>query len=219
MRSYFKHVIIVLLLLSALFWSFCGIFIIAPIGILPEGRTIIFYRIGSGLPFLSSVESLQREAGRSQSLLGKAIIFVEISEPIIEREILTTRYSEWLYKMTLNGEYEIQKEGFNKTKRLENESAITFIKVSELSTTSVTSDRVKIIGKIENTSTRNINWISYNLILMKNGEVVDVHSGFYPCNLNGNYGLPGLGSCFFDSRSFVRNTFDSYRLEIASAEF
>ena len=219
MSKHLKHAIILLVLTAAAFWSFCGIFVIAPIGILPEGKTIVFYRLGSGLPFLLSVESLQRKSGTSQSLFAKAMIFAELSEPIMKREIVSIGYSEWLYNLTINRENNISNDNFQMNYEDEAESAIRYIKVSELITTKATSTRVKVIGKIENTSTRNINMISYDLILMKNGKVVDVHTGFYPCNLNGNYGLHGLESCYFESRNFEQNTFDSFRIEIASAEF
>jgi len=44
---------IVLIMVGILFRIFCGIFVIQPIGSIPEGATIIYWRSGLNLPFIS----------------------------------------------------------------------------------------------------------------------------------------------------------------------
>lgn len=99
------------------------------------------------------------------------------------------------------------------------QDAKAFIEVSELTTTKVTKTRIKIIGKITNTSPNQIDWIAYDLVLLKNGNIAEVNIGSYPCNSTGSYGLMGLESCYFETMNYEASLFDSYRIEISKAEF
>lgn len=99
------------------------------------------------------------------------------------------------------------------------EDAKTFIKVSELTASKVTKTRVNIIGKITNTSSRQIDWIAFDLVLIKDDKIVEVSKGFYPCNTTGSYGLMGLESCYFETTNYETSLFDSYRVEISRAKF
>jgi hypothetical protein len=69
-----KKFIIVLVLVVLLYRSF-GFFIIEPIGAIPDGVTILYWRWGVDLPFISSVDGL---LGDRVSILGRAITFVGV---------------------------------------------------------------------------------------------------------------------------------------------
>jgi hypothetical protein len=101
-----KQTIVALILLAlfgTLFRVFCGIFVIQPIGAIPEGVTIIYWRSGLNLPFIASVDGLLDESGAGVSLLGRGMIFAKLSVPLKEREILRVGYSKTIYLWSTKG--------------------------------------------------------------------------------------------------------------------
>jgi len=81
----------------------CGIFVIQPIGALPEGKTIIYWRIGLDYPFISSADGLLEKSGAGVSLLGRGLMLSRIIDDIDERIILRMKYSENLYLKSTGG--------------------------------------------------------------------------------------------------------------------
>jgi len=82
---------------------FCGIFVIQPMGAVPEGATIIYWRSGLNLPFISSADGLLDESGAGVSLLGRGMFLAKLAGPITEREIFRLGYSETIYLWSTNG--------------------------------------------------------------------------------------------------------------------
>ena len=89
--------------LLILFRIFCGIFVIQPIGAIPEGVTIVYWRSGLDIPFVASADGLLDDSGAVVSLLGRGIILAKLAEPIMEREIFRFSYSETLYLWSTGG--------------------------------------------------------------------------------------------------------------------
>jgi hypothetical protein len=85
------------------FRIFCGIFVIQPIGAIPEGTTIVYWRGGMNMPFISSADGLLEKSGAGVSLLGRGVMLAGVAEPIKEREIVRFRYSETLYLISTGG--------------------------------------------------------------------------------------------------------------------
>jgi|GEM_PF-418308 len=94
---------IALLLFTIAFYFCCGLFVIQPIGAIPEGATIVYWRLNMNLPFISSADGLLLEKTGSVSLLGRAIAFGKIAEPIVERKIVKLPYSRQLYLFSTGG--------------------------------------------------------------------------------------------------------------------
>jgi hypothetical protein len=82
---------------------FLGIFVIQPIGAIPDGATIIYWRSGLNLPFVASADGLLEESGAGVSLLGRGVFLAKLAEPIKEREICRLGYSETLYLWSTDG--------------------------------------------------------------------------------------------------------------------
>jgi len=105
-----KNLIIVLILIFGIglfFRLFCGIFVIQPIGAIPDGTTIVYWRSGLNMPFVSSADGLLEKSGAGVSLLGRGFMLAKIAEPIKEREFFRFGYSETLYLWSTGGkEYE-----------------------------------------------------------------------------------------------------------------
>lgn len=94
---------IALLGLLLLFRMFCGIFVIQPIGAIPDGVTIVYWRSGLNLPFVSSADGFLIDSDVGISLLTRGMTLAKLSEPILEKEITRFSYSETLYLWTTGG--------------------------------------------------------------------------------------------------------------------
>lgn len=102
-----KRIIIVCFIAAVIiaigFRMFCGIFVIQPLGALPEGATIIYWRTDLNLPFITSADGLLMNSEVDVSLLSRALVLGALSKPILEKEIFRLGYSEWLYLQSTNG--------------------------------------------------------------------------------------------------------------------
>lgn len=103
MKKVITRGFLILILIFLIFRFTCGIFVIQPIGAVPKGSTIVYWRIGTNFPFISSVDGLLIEKGQDVSLLGRGMMLAAISEPIVERKIMTIPYSESLYLWSTGG--------------------------------------------------------------------------------------------------------------------
>ncbi len=83
--------------------SFCGIFVIQPLGALPEGATIFYWRNGLKLPFIASADGILGESESGVSLLGRAVVIAGVADTIKERKIVQFGYSETLYLWSTGG--------------------------------------------------------------------------------------------------------------------
>jgi hypothetical protein len=83
---------------------FCfGLFIIQPLGMLPEGATVVYFRLGLNLPFISSADGLILKKSKDVSLLERGLMMATLSKPIIERKIVTLPYFNTLYLVSTGG--------------------------------------------------------------------------------------------------------------------
>lgn len=89
--------------LALVFRLFCGIFVIQPIGAIPKGATIAYWRSGLNLPFVASADGLLDESGVGVSLLGRGLMLAKLAEPIKKRELFRFGYSETLYLWSTGG--------------------------------------------------------------------------------------------------------------------
>ncbi len=85
------------------FRLFYGIFVIQPIGAIPDGVTIVYWRSGLKLPFIASADGLLESSGEGVSLLGRGILLGDLADPIRKREIFRVGYSEALYLWSTGG--------------------------------------------------------------------------------------------------------------------
>jgi len=85
------------------FRIFCGIFMIQPIGAIPEGATIVYWRSGLDVPFIASADGMLDDLGAGVSLLGRGLMLAKLAKPITDKEIFRFRYSETLYLWSTGG--------------------------------------------------------------------------------------------------------------------
>ena len=93
-----------LILVSTLaFYLFCGIFVVQPIGAVPEGVTIVYWRYQTKMPFISSADGLLSEHMGGVSLLGRGVLLGTLSPHLLENKIIGAPYSETLYLISTKG--------------------------------------------------------------------------------------------------------------------
>lgn len=80
-----------------------GFFVIQPIGAVPSGVTIWYWRVGTSLPFIGSADGILLEKVGSVSILGRAVALSKLTEFLIERKIALLPYSETLYLISTGG--------------------------------------------------------------------------------------------------------------------
>lgn len=80
-----------------------GVVVQQPIGAMPDGATIIYWRVGLARPFVESADGLQLERTGKVSLLGRAMALKVLAEELEGRRIATLPYSEWLYLRSTGG--------------------------------------------------------------------------------------------------------------------
>ena len=93
--------VLVLLLLS---FFLTGFIVIQPIGALPEGGTIWYWRVGTSLPFIASPDSIAAAATGGVSLIGRASAMGAIAQIIENRRIASLPYMDWMYLRSTGGE-------------------------------------------------------------------------------------------------------------------
>lgn len=89
--------------LALAFWLLCGIFVIQPIGAIPDGTTIVYWRHGTSMPFIASADGLLASKGEGVSLLGRGVVLAALAKPIKEKEIFRLGYSETIYLWSTGG--------------------------------------------------------------------------------------------------------------------
>jgi hypothetical protein len=82
-----------------------GVFVIQPIGAVPEGTTIVYWRLGTNFDFIESADGLVQKTGAGLSLLTRGLALATAAEPIVERSLFRLPYSSFLYSLTTDGEY------------------------------------------------------------------------------------------------------------------
>jgi|SRR5690554_5202379 len=99
----FLQILMPFIILALLFRFFCGIFVIQPIGAIPEGVTIVYWRTGVNMPFIASADGILDESGEGVNILGRGILIGGLAEPLKEKEIFRFGYSEALYLWSTGG--------------------------------------------------------------------------------------------------------------------
>jgi hypothetical protein len=86
-----------------LFYFATGFFVIQPIGALPEGATVWYWRYNTGLPFISSTDGFLVDNQRDVSLLNRGFVLAVLVEPITQLKIASLPYIKTLYLISTGG--------------------------------------------------------------------------------------------------------------------
>jgi hypothetical protein len=86
-----------------IFYFSVGFFVIQPIGAIPEGVTIMYFRLGLNVSFITSPDGILIDNDQDVSILGRMIIMGKFGEIVINRKILSLPYSDSMYLISTRG--------------------------------------------------------------------------------------------------------------------
>ena len=98
--------ILLLLLFILIIYLTMGLFVIQPIGAIPEGTTILYWRYDTKLPFISSADGLLLKAKGNQgfSLFERGMMLGAIGKIMEDRKIANLPYIKVLYLISTGGQ-------------------------------------------------------------------------------------------------------------------
>jgi len=89
-----------------LFFRFAfGLYVVQPIGAIPEGATIVYWRLGTNMDFVESADGLVLKTGAGLSLLTRGLAISTSASVVADRKVLKLPYSSFLYGLTTNGRF------------------------------------------------------------------------------------------------------------------
>lgn len=100
-RNCLRLAIFVLFLLGIYFCF--GIFVVQPIGAVPEGVTVVYLRLGTNMSFISSADGILLKNDQGVSLLTRGIVLAKVGEFVADRKIVSLPYSRTLYLISTGG--------------------------------------------------------------------------------------------------------------------
>lgn len=103
MKKLFLYVLLPVSLLAVTFYFLCGFFVIQPIGAIPDGATVVYFRYDTNMPFISSADGMLDQTGVGVSLLGRGIALGAITKEIEDTKICSLPYSKTLYLISTGG--------------------------------------------------------------------------------------------------------------------
>lgn len=98
-----KVALIVGIALLVFVYVFTGFFAIQPIGAIPDGVTIWYFRIGSKMPFISSPDGMQVKAQGFVNLFGRMAAIGAFVDNFEKKIIARLPYSRALYLKSTGG--------------------------------------------------------------------------------------------------------------------
>jgi len=98
-----KVPIILGIVLVCLLFYFCfGFFVIQPVGAIPKGITILYFRLGTSIDFIESPDGLAEKAG-GVSLLSRAMAMGTFMKARGNYIIIRLPYMHFLYLISTGG--------------------------------------------------------------------------------------------------------------------
>src|SRR6187551_2558730 len=90
-------------LTGIIFYFSVGFFVIQPIGAIPEGVTIMYFRMGMNSSFISSPDGILIDNDLGVSLLNRMMAMGEFGKVITDRKLARLPYSETMYLISTGG--------------------------------------------------------------------------------------------------------------------
>ena len=94
---------IIFAILVLLLFTLTGFFVIQPIGALPEGTTIWYFRPGINMSLIESADGMLLKDEGSVTLLGRLLIISSVTDALEDRIICKFPYQKWMYKISTKG--------------------------------------------------------------------------------------------------------------------
>lgn len=95
--------IVIILVLCGAVYSLTGFVTIQPLGMLPDGITIWYFRNGTELPFITSPDGLSLQKNGNLTLISRMAAISALTDAVENKIILRLPYSKTLYKISTGG--------------------------------------------------------------------------------------------------------------------
>lgn len=95
--------LVVGLMVAIVLFATTGLFVVQPIGAIPEGVTVWYWRYDTNLPFVSSPDGLSIEATGGVSLFSRSAALSQAMDVIGDKIIARLPYVHGLYRITTDG--------------------------------------------------------------------------------------------------------------------
>lgn len=99
-----KVTLVLILIIIVAIPIFTGFIVIQPVGALPDGITIWYFRAGLNLPFITSPDGFSLKQTGQLSLMSRMVSMSAITTAIKDRIIIRLPYSRTLYKISTGGQ-------------------------------------------------------------------------------------------------------------------
>lgn len=99
--SHWRWVIWGLILVAVYFTV--GFYVTQPIGAIPDGATLVYVRVGTKLPFVSSADGLLKSHDMDVSLMGRGIMMGMVGKVVKDRRLFVLPYIHGLYLISTGG--------------------------------------------------------------------------------------------------------------------
>jgi hypothetical protein len=99
----FIVVSLLVLIFATAFYSLTGFITIQPLGMLPDGITIWYFRNGTDLPFITSPDGLSLQRTGQLTLMNRMAAMSTLTDAIENKIILRLPYSKVLYSISTGG--------------------------------------------------------------------------------------------------------------------
>lgn len=97
------HALVLLAFFMLAFYFGVGVFVVQPIGAVPDGATVLYWRLGTNMSFISSADGILLDNDQGVSLLGRGVVLGKVGELMEERKIVSLPYSRMLYLLSTGG--------------------------------------------------------------------------------------------------------------------
>lgn len=94
--------LLIIILFIIVFFT-TGFFLVQPIGAIPDGITIWYFRSGTNFDFIDSADGFLLDNSDGVSLLGRATVISEFQKMTQDKIILKLSYMEFIYKLSTGG--------------------------------------------------------------------------------------------------------------------
>jgi hypothetical protein len=95
--------LLITIVVGLLFYFSFGLFVIQPIGAIPDGATVLYFRLGLNVPFISSADGILLDKDQDVSLLGRMVVLGKFGMEVKERKIMSLPYSQTMYLISTGG--------------------------------------------------------------------------------------------------------------------
>lgn len=95
--------IVFIIIICFAVYALTGLYVIQPLGAIPEGATVWYWRVGLNLPFVSSADGFLIKQNQGVSLFSRMVVMTKHLEEINKRRIINLPYQKTLYLLSTGG--------------------------------------------------------------------------------------------------------------------